>query len=129
MGKQKHKPSKADSAEIVFNSTATFHVMCGSPEGYNHEYTIVTYQSNFGTHYIMNYADNSNWSEKLRGAKIYHLLNTGNGYEWLDTDPMTDKIEYDEFFTYTTFMRLIQKIEGRYMCNVIHVVTLDSFNY
>lgn len=129
MKKTKVSLAKKRAPQIAFDSKETFHVLCGSDDGYEHEYTIVTYQSDAGTHYNMHYSDNSCWSKELRGVNILHLLNTGNGYQWIDTDPMSEKIEYDEFFMYAAFMRLIQKIESRYMSEIVQVIKIDSFPY
>ena len=106
-----------------------FHVLVDSGEGYQHEYIIKALDVESGTLYSMQYSNNVTWSEELRGVNIFHLLNTGNGYEWIDTDPMSEKIEYDEFFMYATFMRLIQQLEGRYMSEIMKVVKIDSFPY
>ena len=128
MAKTKSNSKKKREPKIVFNSKAEFHVICSSDNGYDHEYTIVTYESDLGTHYTMKYSNGSCWSYELQGVNIFHLLNTGNGYEWIDTDPMGTKIEYDEFFMYNAFMRLIQKIEGKYHSEIIQVIKYDSFS-
>lgn len=130
MGKKnKINSRKKKEPKIVFNSRAQFHIVCGSDEGYDHEYTIETYESDLGTHYTMKYSDGSCWPYELQGTDIFHLLNTGNGYEWIDTDPMGSKMEYDEFFMYNAFMRLIQQIEGKYQSEIIQVIKYDSFSY
>jgi hypothetical protein len=129
MKKNKTTSNKKRAPQIVFDTKEKFYVMCGSDNGYEHEYTIVTYQSDLGTHYTMEYSNSSCWSYELQGVVMLHLLNTGNGYEWIDTDPMSEKIEYDEFFMYTTFMRLIQQLEGRYMSEIMKVIKIDSFPY
>ena len=130
MGK-KHKLTKAGLINLIDESREEYHVLCDSGNGYEHEYTITSYETDAGTYYSMEYSYGTCWSEELRGVNIYHLLNTGSGYEWIDTDCIGDKMDYDQFFMYTTFMRFIQKIEssGKYNTKILRVETIQSFNY
>jgi hypothetical protein len=77
----------------------------------------------------MEYSNGSCWPYEKHGVNIFHLVNTGNGYEWIDTDPIGREMDYDNFFMYTTFMRFIQNVEARFGVEVLHVIKHDSFGY
>jgi hypothetical protein len=129
MKKAKINSNKKREPNIVFNTKEIFYIMCSSENGFEHEYTIITYQSDLGTHYTMEYSNGSCWQYEKHGVNIFHLINTGNGYEWIDTDPIGKKMDYDNFFMYTTFMRFIQNIEARFSAEVLHVTKCESFFY
>lgn len=131
MKKSKIKNSKKREPDIVFNTTERFYIMCSSESGFEHEYTFITYQSNLGTHYTIEYSNGSCWPYEVHGVNILHLVNTGDGYEWIDTntDSISKKIDYDDFFVYTTFMKFVQKLEGKFMCEILHVSKYESFPY
>jgi hypothetical protein len=131
MKKAKITDNKKKEPNIVFNTKERFYVMCSSENGFEHEYTFVTYQSDLGTHYTMEFSNGSCWEYKLHGLNIFHLVNTGNGYEWIDRniDNTGKKIEYNDFFMYATFMRFVQRLEGKFAIEILNVVTYDSFGY
>ena len=108
-----------------------YHVMADSGDGYQHEYTIKVLDVESGTLYSMAYSDSIAWSQELRGVSVFHLLNTGDGYEWIDTNPMHGTVQYDEFYLYSVFFRVIQELEShsRYNTKILEVSELTSFNY
>jgi hypothetical protein len=109
----------------------TFHVLEDSGDGYQHEYVIKVLDVESGTLYSMQYSDNVTWAEELRGVNIFHLLNTGDGYEWIHTKPMGSSVQYDEFYLYSVFFRLIQDIESddRFSTKIIEIKEVATFNY
>jgi hypothetical protein len=108
-----------------------FHVLIDSGDGYQHEYIIKALDVESGTLYSMHYSDNVTWSEELRGVNIFHLLNTGNGYEWIDGTQLSNSMGYDEFYLYSTFFRLIQQIESsdRFTTKILEIKELETFNF
>lgn len=108
-----------------------YHVLTDSGDGYRHEYTIKVLEVESGTLYSMEYSDNTTWSEEQRGVNILHLLNTGNGYEWVDTDFPGSNIEYDEFYVYSVFFRVIQELESHhtFSTKVVEIKELTKFNF
>ena len=115
----------------VIDDTRVFHVLADSGDGYQHDYTIKALEVESGTLYSMQYSNNVTWSEELRGVNIFHLLNTGNGYEWIGTDPMSTSLQYDDFHEYCVFFRLIQELEGHYAhtTKILEVSELTIFYY
>lgn len=128
---KKHKLTKAGLINLIHESIEEYAVLCDSGNGFEYEYTIRKCETDAGTYYSMEYSYGTCWSEELRGVNIYHLLNTGSGYEWIDTDPIGEHTEYDQFFMLTTFMRFIQEIEssGKYKSKILRVELISYFNY
>lgn len=108
-----------------------FHVLADSGDGYQHEYTIKALEVESGTLYSMQYSDNVTWSSELRNVNIFHLLNTGDGYEWINTEPMRGTVQYDEFYLYSVFFRVIQDVESydRFTTKVLEIKEVTTFNY
>ena len=113
------------------DDTKIYYVLSDSGDGYQHEYTIKVLDVESGTLYMMQYSNSPTWSDELHGVNIFHLLNTGDGYQWIDTDPMGSTIQYDEFYVYSVFFRLIQELEShsRYNTKILEVSELTNFNY
>jgi hypothetical protein len=113
------------------DDTKMYHVLSDSGDGYQHEYTIKVLDVESGTLYNMEYSDNTTWSEEQRGVNIFHLLNTGDGYQWIDTDPMSSTLHYDDFYIYSIFFRLIQQLEchDRFSTKIVEIKELTKFNY
>jgi hypothetical protein len=108
-----------------------FHVLADSGDGYQHDYTIKALEVESGTLYSMQYSDHITWSSELRNVNIFHLLNTGDGYEWINTKPMRSTVQYDEFYLYSVFFRLIQDVEShdRFSTKILEIKELTKFNY
>ena len=108
-----------------------FHVLADDGDGYGHEYTIKVLEAESGILYSMQYSDNVTWSAELRGVNIFHLLNTGDGYEWINTEPMRSNVQYDEFYLYSVFFRLIQDVEShsRFSTKILEIKEVTTFNY
>ena len=115
----------------VIDDTRVFHVLADSGDGYQHEYTIKVLEVESGTLYMMEYSNSNTWSEEQRGVNIFHLLNTGDGYKWIDTDPMSSTVEYDDFYMYSVFFKVIQKLEShdRFSTKVIEIKELMKFKF
>lgn len=131
MGKKTRKLEYSLMPMQSIDDVKVYHVMADSGDGYQHEYTIKVLDVESGTLYSMAYSDGITWSVELRGVNIFHLLNTGDGYKWIDTDPMGSTIQYDEFYVYSVFFRLIQELEShdRFSTKIMKIKELTKFNY
>jgi hypothetical protein len=131
MGKKTRKLEYSLMPMQSIDDVKVYHVMADSGDGYQHEYTIKVLDVESGTLYSMAYSDSIAWSQELRGVSVFHLLNTGDGYEWIDTNPMHGTVQYDEFYLYSVFFRVIQELEShsRYNTKILEVSELTSFNY
>ena len=128
------KKGKSEYSLVPVNSmndSRVFHVLADSGDGYQHEYTIKVLEVESGTLYMMEYSNSPTWSDELRGVNIFHLLNTGNGYQWIDTDPMGSTVHYDQFYMYTVFFRMIQELEShdRFSTKIMEMKQLTKFNF
>lgn len=126
------KRKKVPKITILMGATREFHIHVDSGEnGYQHEYTVKVQDSESGTFYSMEYSNSDVWSEELREVNIFHLENNGNGYEWIDTDPMGNYVDYDEFFRYTLFMRVIQYVESnaKFSTKILEINEVETFNF
>jgi len=130
MGK-KNKPYYSLVPANVIDDTRVFHVLADSGDGYQHEYTIKVLEVESGTLYMMEYSNSPAWSDELHGVNIFHLLNTGDSYQWIDTDPMGSTVEYDDFYMYSVFLRVIQKLEShdRFSTRIIEIKELMKFKF
>lgn len=130
MGK-KTKPEYSLIPAGSVDDIKMYHVLADDGDGYGHEYTIKVLDVESGTLYMMEYSNSITWSDELRGVNIFHLLNTGDGYQWIDTDPMDSTIQYDEFYLYSVFFRVIQELEShsRYNTKIVEIKELTKFNY
>lgn len=113
------------------DDTNIYYVLSDSGDGYQHEYTIKVLDVESGTLYMMEYSNSITWSDELRGVNIFHLLNSGDGYQWIDTDPMRSTVHYDEFYLYSVFFRVIQELESddRFSTKIVEIKKLTKFNY
>lgn len=128
------KKGKSEYSLVSVNSmddSRVLHVLADAGDGYGHEYTIKVLEVESGTLYSMEYSDSPTWSEEQRGVNIFHLLNSGNGYEWIDTNPMGSTVHYDQFYMYTVFFRMIQELESdeRFSTKIVEIKQLTKFNF
>ena len=107
-----------------------YHVISDSGDGFEHEYTIKVREIESGTMYSMEYSDSDEWSDNLRGQNIFRILNTGNGFKWVDTLPRLT-LEYDEMYQLQVFLRFIQNIEASdwSTTKILKVKEVSSYNY
>lgn len=125
------KKFKKDYSLIPLVPEKEYYIYSDSGNGSEHEYTIKIQEVETGTLYSMQYADSSTWTDDLRNVNIFHLLNTGNEYVWVHTDPMNVLVDYDEMFRYQLFLRFIQDIEarGKYSVTIVEITQVSSFNF
>lgn len=125
------KKKKAYKLIPLEDEGKTYYVYADSGYGYEHEYTIKELDVESGTLYSMEYSNSMTWSEEQRGVNIFHLLNNGDGYQWIDTNPMNSTIEYDEFYMYSVFFRIIQELESndRFSTKIMEIKELATFNF
>jgi hypothetical protein len=107
-----------------------YHVYSDSGDGFRHEYTIKIRETESGTMYSMEYSDTGEWSEEIRGVNVFHILNTGSGFRWVDTLPEL-VLEYDQMYQLQVFLRFIQDIEasGNYTTKVLKVEEVSSYKF
>jgi len=107
-----------------------YHVYSDSGDGFRHEYTIQIRETESGTMYSMEYSDTGEWSEEIRGVNVFHILNTGSGFRWVDTLPEL-VLEYDQMYQLQVFLRFIQDIEasGNYTTKVLKVEEVSSYKF
>ena len=131
MGKKNKEVEYSLMPVNSIDDVKVFHVLADSGDGYVHEYTIKTLDVESGILYTMQYSDNVTWSAELRGVNIFHLLNTGDCYEWINIEPMLSSMQYDEFYLYSVFFRLIQELEShsRYNTKILEIKEITTFNY
>lgn len=113
------------------DDTKMYHVLANDGDGYGHEYTIKVLDVESGTLYMMEYSNNITWPKELHGVNIFHLLNTGDGYQWIDGNRMGSTVQYDEFYLYSVFFRVIQELEShdRFSTKIVEIKELTKFNY
>jgi len=131
MGKKNKELRYSLMPANVIDDTRVFHVLADSGDGYQHEYTIKVLEVESGTLYMMEYSNSPTWSDELHGVNIFHLLNTGNGYQWIDTDPMGSSVDYELFYMYSLFFRVIQELEStsKFRTKVLETKELTKFNF
>ena len=131
MGKKTRKLEYSLMPMQSIDDVKVYHVMADSGDGYQHEYTIKVLDVESGTLYSMAYSDGITWSVELRGVNIFHLLNTGDGYKWIDTSPMNSSVDYELFYMYSLFFRVIQELEAsnKFRTKVLETKELTKFNY
>lgn len=124
------KKSKLKDLLVLLADPDVYHVYSDSGDGFRHEYTIKVREIEFGTMYSMAYSDSDEWSDNLRGVNIFHMLNTGNGFKWVDPLPSLT-LEYDEMYQLQVFLRFIQDIEasGKYTTKVLKVEEISTYNF
>jgi hypothetical protein len=124
------KKSKIKDLMVLLADPDIYHVYSDSGDGFRHEYTIGVRETDSGTMYSMNYSDTNEWSEEMRGVNVFHMLNTGSGFRWVDTLPSLT-LEYDEMYQLQVFLRFIQDIEasGRYTTKVLKVEEVSSYKF
>ena len=107
-----------------------YHVYSDSGDGFRHEYTIKIRETESGTMYSMEYSNAGEWSEEIRGVNVFHILNTGSGFKWVDTVPDLT-LEYDQMYQLQVFLRFIQDIEasGNYTTKVLKVEEVSSYKF
>jgi hypothetical protein len=107
-----------------------YHIYSDSGDGFRHEYTIKIRETESGTMYSMEYSDTGEWSEEIRGVNVFHILNTGSGFKWVDTLPEL-VLEYDQMYQLQVFLRFIQDIEasGNYTTKVLKVEEVSSYKF
>jgi len=131
MGKKNKDIVYSLEPDIHADGPRTFHVINHNDLGSEHDYIIKVTEVESGTLYTMEHSYSKTWSYEQHGANIFRLLNTGNGYEWIGTDPMSTSLQYDDFHEYCVFFRLIQELEGHYAhtTKILEVSELTSFYY
>jgi hypothetical protein len=131
MGKKSKKIEYSLEPDTYADGPRTFHVINHNDLGSEHDYTIKVTEVESGTLYTMEYSNSKTWSHEQHGVNIFRLLNTGNGYEWVDNDQMSTSLPYDDFQEYSVFFRLIQELEGHYRhtTRILEVSELTSYYY
>ena len=131
MGKKNKKIEYSLAPDVSAEAPRTFHVIYHNDLGSEHEYTIKVREVESGTLYTMEHSYSKTWSYEQHGANIFRLLNTGNGYEWIDGTQLSNSMGYDEFYLYSTFFRLIQQIESsdRFATKILEIKELETFNF
>jgi hypothetical protein len=124
------KKKKVKKLIMTLAEPDVYHVISDSGDGFEHEYTIKVREIESGTMYSMEYSDSDEWSDNLRGQNIFHILNTGNGFKWVDTLPRLT-LEYDEMYQLQVFLRFIQNIEASdwSTTKILKVKEVSSYNY
>jgi hypothetical protein len=124
------KKSKLKDLLVLLADPDVYHVYSDSGDGFGHEYTIKVRETDSGRMYSMEYSSTSEWSEEVRGVNVFHILNTGSGFKWIDTLPSLT-LEYDQMYQLQVLLRFIQDIEasGNYTTKVLKVEEVSSFKF
>jgi len=115
---------------VLLADPDVYHIYSDSGDGFRHEYTIKIRETESGTMYSMEYSNAGEWSEEIRGVNVFHILNTGSGFRWVDTLPDLT-LEYDQMYQLQVFLRFIQDIEasGNYTTKVLKVEEVSSYKF
>ena len=125
------KKNKKDAKIVVLTGPSReFHIHTDGGDGYQHEYTFKVHKSESGTYYSMEHSNSMAWPEEVRGVNVFHILNYGDGYEWIETKPMDKHLGYEDMFKYSVFMRVIQYVESdpRFGTKILEINEVESFN-
>jgi len=124
------KKKKVKKLIMMLADPDIYHVVSDSGDGFNHEYTIKVREVESGTMYSMEYSNSSEWSDDLHGMNVFHILNTGSGFKWVDTSPSLT-LEYDEMYQLQIFLRFIQDIEAssRYTTKILKVDEVSTYKF
>jgi hypothetical protein len=124
------KKKKVKKLIMMLADPDIYYVVSDSGDGFNHEYTIKVREIESGTMYSMEYSNSSEWSDDLHGMNVFHILNTGSGFKWVDTSPSLT-LEYDEMYRLQIFLRFIQDIEAssRYTTKILKVDEVSTYKF
>ena len=124
--KKKNDDLGSYSLKPLLNNPLEFYVMSDPGLGFRHSYTIKEWETESGTLYTIEYANSSDWHESLQGCNIARVLDTGNGYVFIDTIFPQPKIDYDDFFVYTALFNYINNkdVNRKFSYRIMKVDTL-----
>jgi hypothetical protein len=124
------KTKKLKDILALLANSDVYHLFSDSGDGLKHEYTIKTKETEAGTMYSMEYSNSSEWSDEIRGVNVFNMLNTGNGFKWVDTLPNLS-FDYAQMYELQVFLRFIQDIEAssKYTTKVLKVEEVSTYNF
>jgi predicted dithiol-disulfide oxidoreductase (DUF899 family) len=121
-----------DILALLANSDGydVYHLFSDSGDDFKHEYTIKIKETESGTMYSMEYSNSSEWSDEIRGVNVFNMLNTGNGFKWVDTLPNLS-FDYAQMYELQVFLRFIQDIEAssKYTTKILKVKEVSTYNF
>lgn len=126
MGKKK----KFKELMMLLAHPDIYYIYSDSGDGDRHEYTIKVRSTDSGVIYSMHYSNSPEWSEEQRDVNIFHIINTGNEFKWIDTVPEL-VLDYADMHMLQVFLRFIQDIESKpqYTTTVVKVDEVSSYNF
>lgn len=95
-------------------------------EDQKYEYDIYVENTDEGTVYRMYYSNNETWSEHVRGALIYRVVNDGNSYKFTHNKIPKKELDYAQAAELYVLMSFMNKLEGMFTGDIIHVKKVDT---